>query len=60
MSAPKCARCKRPEVEHPWRMTYWAALASLAENPGGPCHRFERKAPLWMRVLNRVHARARL
>lgn len=51
MSAPKCARCGYPEAEHPVDLTPAEALAWPQD--GGPCHRFEPKAPLWMRAINR-------
>lgn len=44
----RCVRCGYTEAEHPDDVTPAEALAV-----GGPCHRYEKPAPLWMRIVNR-------
>lgn len=50
MVSKRCARCRYIKAEHVKGMSYSEALA--AEDFGGPCHRFEPKAPLWLRIFN--------
>lgn len=51
MSSKTCARCGFPDQWHPAEMSPAEALAHPAE---GPCHRFEAKAPLRLRLRNRL------
>lgn len=46
----RCVRCRCTEAEHPDNVT---SAEALLIPDGQPCHRFEPKAPLWMRVMNR-------
>lgn len=46
----RCVRCGYTEAEHPEGVTPAEALL-IPE--GEPCHRYEAKAPLWMRIVNR-------